>query len=129
MKSFVRSFLLAVVCLSGLGACQSQGEGEHCDQLNGSPGDCASGLACSTASICCVPGTTACNATLTGTAGAGGSGADAATHDAASETSPSEAAASEAAIDSPTSEASTTGSETSVDSGPADANSSDAAAE
>lgn len=97
MKAFAQRFLFAAVWLSGaisLGACGSQGEGEHCDQLNNS-NDCESGLQCSTASICCVPGSAACNAPP-----AQPSGTDAATLDAAAETmgdaAPGEAAASEA---------------------------------
>ena len=74
MKAFAQRFLFAAVWLCGaisLGACGSQGEGEHCDQLNGS-NDCESGLQCSMASICCIPGTAACNAPPAGAAGSGG---------------------------------------------------------
>ena len=64
MKSFARTLPLSgwFGSSSWLGACSSQGEGERCDQSNGSA-DCASGLQCSMAStLSVVPGTAACSA-------------------------------------------------------------------
>jgi hypothetical protein len=121
MKALARCFLVAGLCLAAAlsAACQSQGEGEHCDKLNGN-GDCASDLICGDSLVCCQPGSAACLATSTsGTAGAAGSAGS--PNDASSES----AAGNDA-------EASTTDAETGVDTGnqtPPTTDAADAAAE
>ena len=122
MKALARCFLVAGLCLAAAlsAACQSQGEGEHCDKLNGNA-DCASDLICGDSFVCCQPGSAACLATTTsGTAGAAGSAGS--PNDASSES----AAAQDAEASTPDAD---TGVDTGVDTGPSNTNATDGATE